>query len=66
MVYVLTIKKERSWSSGNAFDKLVAHGEMVASKAGWHKESLENLGFELTAVTHPSSVLITVLIPLAS
>lgn len=66
MVGVLTINQERSWSSGNAFDKLMAHGEMVASKAGWHKESLGNLGIELTVVTHPSSVLITALIPLAS
>lgn len=34
---------ERSWSSGNAFDKFVAHVEMVASQAGWLKKPLGNL-----------------------
>lgn len=55
--------REMSWSSGNAFGKFVALGEMVASKTG--KRAFGKL-FELFTVPHHSSSLVTVLIPLSS
>lgn len=57
--------RERSWSSGNAFDKFVAHGEMVASKTGWQNEPLGNCLSSLQYLT-VSSLSVAVLIPLGS
>lgn len=55
------LHREMSWSSGNAFGKFVAHGEMVAPRTG--RGAFGKL-FELFTVPHYSSSLVTVLIPL--